>query len=262
MDCSEVQKLLSGYIDGTHNNSLNEKIKKHIDACDTCRKEYELLNKIISECNNICDEDLPDGFHEKLFSTISERAAADRRNERFDWVRKCWRTAPALIAIIFSLVVIVNIGLVELRGYGSKKATTASCSLSSGSRPYANSSMKAAQDSNTANNVISISLSSDEYKRDCSSIEVTVKNHGGRVVIEPYVYMVPAGYMDTIVKQLQDKLGYSNIKVSNLESEIQNQPEYNDSTLHGGNSQSTKNNELDVLNNNSGYIIVEINVTD
>lgn len=262
MDCAEVQKLLSEYIDGTLNNSLNGKIKKHIDACDTCRKEYELLSKIISECNNICDEDLPDGFHEKLFSTISERAAADRRNERFDWVRKCCRTAPALIAIVFALVTAAGFGMVELIGYGSKKATTASCSLSMNSGAGSNRSVNAEQDTNITDNVIAISLSSDEYKKDGSSIDATVKSYGGRIAIEPYVYMMPVGYMDTIVKQLQDKLGPNKIKVSNLESEVQHQSEYKNSTSSEDKIWGAKNNELNVLNNNSGYIIIEINVTD
>lgn len=258
MDCSDVQELLSEYLDGMLDSNLNEKIKKHIDACDTCRREYELLKKIVHECNNICDEDLPDGFHEKLCSAISQKAENSRK-ERLGRVMKYCRMVAAIIVAAVSLGVIARYGILELVGFGSK-----STSAVKGSRPNTecSNSVNAVQGSNTGNDVVSINLSSDEYKKNSSDIEAIIKSYGGRIAIEPNVYMMPDSCMDTIVKQLQDKLGPGDIKVSNIESEIQHQVEDRDSTLSNRNSWSMKNNELDVLNNNKGYIIIEIKVTD
>ena len=45
MDCKQVRKNLSAFIDKELDNGLMSAIKSHLDACSSCNKELKLLSK-------------------------------------------------------------------------------------------------------------------------------------------------------------------------------------------------------------------------
>lgn len=274
MECAQVQELLSEYLDEMLGSSLKEEVEKHLAACDKCKKEYNLLKNIINQCNNICDEDLPDGFHEKLCSAISKEAES-RKSERFGWVRKYYKAVAALVVIALSLGYIINSGVL---GFNNKKSTSSIRNAATDSSPNMHSGLSTsknpgsvaskseagagANDISTTKNIISINLNSDEYKKYGSSITAIIKSYGGYAINEePAIYMISAGEMDTVAGKLKQKLGSGNITVSSVESQI-SQFENNSGTKPDTKSLDTKKYELDVLNNNKGYIVIEMNITN
>lgn len=272
MDCVEVQELLSEYIDDALESSLNEKIKEHLDTCDECRREYELLRKVIDECSCIYDEDLPDGFHERIRSAVSEQAAMHKSNA-YSRARKYYKPAAALMVLALALGLIINSGLL---GFGSKTTKTSNSSIARNGRSTGSaSSMKApesydmssnlpaaAQYDSAMVNLVSINLSTAEYKKYDSRMASMIESLGGVAVYEnPAAYMMPGSKKDALVKWLESEVGSSSISFSNVQSDLQ-ELEGSNGSVSGGSSLDRKEHELYLLNNNSGSMIVEVNVVN
>lgn len=83
MSCEEIKKLLDEYITGELEESLQEKIREHIEGCPGCKREYEDLKNFKSELKSLSEE-VPQGFDEKLKDKIrKEKKTAFRWTNHF-----------------------------------------------------------------------------------------------------------------------------------------------------------------------------------
>lgn len=49
--CSQMDVLISFYLEGELSNSLKEKVEEHLTQCTTCKTKYEILKTLIYEIN-------------------------------------------------------------------------------------------------------------------------------------------------------------------------------------------------------------------
>jgi len=70
MECNEVQKKLSPYLDRELDRGQLKRIEDHLQGCDRCLKEFELLKKADTCLKGIPREDLSKEFHRKLVQEL------------------------------------------------------------------------------------------------------------------------------------------------------------------------------------------------
>lgn len=70
MECDEVLKKLSLYLDQETDRDQIERIENHIRHCPACLKELDCLKKMDASLNGIMGEELSKGFHSKLIREV------------------------------------------------------------------------------------------------------------------------------------------------------------------------------------------------
>ncbi|NLO82241.1 MAG: hypothetical protein GX094_04170, partial [Clostridiales bacterium] len=106
MDCRQCRNNISAYIDGVLYESMMSGMKRHIDECVECRKEYEAILKVRDICGSLPDVDLPFGFHERLTNRLSREG----RKNVFNVFRKFNRINRRAAAGIAAALVLVLAG--------------------------------------------------------------------------------------------------------------------------------------------------------
>lgn len=98
MNCEQVQELLSPYIDDVLETDAVHAVDRHLETCGECSKEYQELVSMISMLKAMGDEDLPEGFNERLMGRIK---AVNPSRKRF--LIPSWLPAGAAAAILVAL---------------------------------------------------------------------------------------------------------------------------------------------------------------
>lgn len=78
MRCDKVKELLSFYIDNELDNETSKEIKKHIEVCEECKREYEdlvFIQKLLSETPQV---ELPQGFKAELHNKLIKCQEAEQ----------------------------------------------------------------------------------------------------------------------------------------------------------------------------------------
>ncbi|MCM8814967.1 MAG: anti-sigma factor [Candidatus Omnitrophica bacterium] len=75
MNCKEIQKILSDYLDRAVSESQNEEIALHLESCKTCQSEFEQLQKTISMVRDLPSVSAPAGLVGSVMEKIQEKQA-------------------------------------------------------------------------------------------------------------------------------------------------------------------------------------------
>lgn len=104
MNCVEIQDLFSAYLDHECTPEENELVKSHLENCKACLEQFEWTKALVEKLNNFEEQEIPDGFHEKLMHKIHELSpnkknifAKFRRNYSFV-------AAAFLFCLIFGVI--------------------------------------------------------------------------------------------------------------------------------------------------------------
>lgn len=57
LTCSQMDVLISFYIEGDLSNSLKKQVEEHIKSCTTCRAKYDIIKGLISDLKNSVTSD-------------------------------------------------------------------------------------------------------------------------------------------------------------------------------------------------------------
>lgn len=283
MECSDVQRLLFEYVDGSLDREMSDKIKEHISRCDSCSKEYELNKYIIKSLHALKEEDLPYDFNEKLHRSLIQ----ERHEKRVTQSRKYVKAAAALLVISVCLGTLINSGIL-----GQKKSSTGMQNASAVKSSPENSVMSMDADASKGRSTttksadkgftdaailgytdVSISLNGDEYEKYYKTIAGYIEKSGGKLGgDEQGVYLLPQSNLDGLIKTIKENCGIDSIVVTpvdiskqyeDISTEITKLEE--EKKLNSGSSGSydsditTKKAELDRLNQKKGSTIIRIN---
>jgi|GEM_PF-5281792 Predicted integral membrane protein len=72
MDCDKALEMMSLYIDLELNKEEQEKLFEHIDCCEQCRQEFEMLKDIVGTLNKEEFLPLPCDYHEELMAKVND----------------------------------------------------------------------------------------------------------------------------------------------------------------------------------------------
>lgn len=73
MDCANIQRHLSEYMDGVLDAQTQDRVEKHLSSCKECREELELLKALIHDLENLPRVKAPDDFLEQLHERMNAR---------------------------------------------------------------------------------------------------------------------------------------------------------------------------------------------
>lgn len=250
MDCNRTSELLSEYIDGILDAETEAKVEKHIEVCQRCREEYQLLMSIIDECHQIDEIDLPDDFHRKLHDRLVEDSKDQKRIKANGGWRRYYTAAAAVLVLVISLGMVINSGILNM-GSGKKSESAIdskemvrqdmaatpqiaangveeSPASEAASAPEERTTMKSAAiqgtvlNENVADtqqrmvyNVLTINLSGEEYNKYIKDLGVVIESMGGFVKSEePASYMMPEDNMGEFLNKLRETYNINNVILS------------------------------------------------
>ncbi len=72
MDCNEVRRKLSSYIDGMLDESETEDIRRHLELCSGCSEALGSMRRVISFMKTMDDRAAPSDFLAKLNTRLEE----------------------------------------------------------------------------------------------------------------------------------------------------------------------------------------------
>jgi anti-sigma factor (TIGR02949 family) len=107
MDCKKALQLIHRYIDGELDAAQKEELEKHIESCESCRKEYQLEKNIIESLKNTPPLELPEDFNKKIHEKlVCQKNILEKKKER---LKKTLTVAVIAASFILMTVFVVNI---------------------------------------------------------------------------------------------------------------------------------------------------------
>jgi hypothetical protein len=96
MNCEQVQELLSPYIDDMLEKDEMNKVSKHLETCSCCADEYRRLLNLVCALRALGEEDLPEGFNERLINRLN-------KINKKSFVIPSWASVAAVAAVLMVL---------------------------------------------------------------------------------------------------------------------------------------------------------------
>ncbi|HHW56943.1 MAG TPA: DUF4349 domain-containing protein [Clostridia bacterium] len=138
MDCKKALKLMPMYIDGELGGLQKQELERHLESCDSCRKEYYLEKKLIETLKNISVEELPENFNETLHDRlILQQRMADKKKNA---VKKFLMVGVIAASIVFMTVFLVRVFNNTPRL--TREAPSTAAEIAKGSNIYPSEGMK------------------------------------------------------------------------------------------------------------------------
>lgn len=75
MNCEAVKELLWAYLEKELTAEEAEKIEKHLENCEDCRKELNFQQEMMETLAGLPDEELPEGYHAELMQKLQAEVA-------------------------------------------------------------------------------------------------------------------------------------------------------------------------------------------
>ena len=109
MDCANIQRHFSEYLDGVLDAQTRALIEKHFSACKECQKELESMKALVHDLGDLESVKAPDDFLEQLHERM------DARFDFRDYIKRLSNifrmriplqiaTATAMAVLIFAIV--------------------------------------------------------------------------------------------------------------------------------------------------------------
>lgn len=105
-DCKNVLNLIPLYIDNMLSDQETDMIYRHLDSCESCKKEFEIMNSLMGKTKNLPQVDVPTDFHKNLMTKVEPLARA-KKAKRYLALRRLG-TGVAVAAVIALSVVAFN----------------------------------------------------------------------------------------------------------------------------------------------------------
>ena len=110
MRCSQAQKLVSEYVDGSLDERRASELEKHLAACEDCREVLKDLQGIVREAREMKTVTAPDSVWQKISGALAgprleEPVRGEVRHERpvrafFAFRHPLWTAAAAALLVV------------------------------------------------------------------------------------------------------------------------------------------------------------------
>ncbi|HHV98106.1 MAG TPA: hypothetical protein GXX36_00800 [Clostridiaceae bacterium] len=106
--CDEIRELIYIYVDGELDEAQRAEFEEHINSCADCRNELDEIKSIISMCNSIEEEELPDNFREELHSKLLAVKEENMRKNKVVTLRNRYIRIISAVAACLLIVVLAR----------------------------------------------------------------------------------------------------------------------------------------------------------
>lgn len=106
-NCEEVRELLSFYLDNELHENDRKQIVKHLEDCDACKTELDLLKNVIEVIGETEEVEMPADFGQKLHERLED---AHNKSNFVKWTNKgnIFKWASTMVAGFVLLFAVVN----------------------------------------------------------------------------------------------------------------------------------------------------------
>lgn len=116
MNCNKTLRMANDFFDKTLSKSEEQMVKRHLEECKSCRKEYQNLEKADNAlrqviCEMVADIVVPGGLSERIEMNLS---AGSRKNTFWSRLSFVLRTPAAAAALLF---VVLAAGFLTYNNY-------------------------------------------------------------------------------------------------------------------------------------------------
>lgn len=123
MTCEKYSEWLSLYIDMELENKEIISFEKHLNACESCQEEVEMLRGIINNIENLEIMDLPEGFHEQLMAKIkTEKQKQENTVIPLSLKQKKWYTKLKIVGAVAAVFIFSTILINPLKVNAPKES--------------------------------------------------------------------------------------------------------------------------------------------
>lgn len=129
MDCSEIEELLSGYIDDFIGDEEKRIVENHINQCASCKREYEVLKAIVENSRKLGEIDLPCNFEDELRKKLVTEKHSNKSVYK-SFIYRYRAAAAGFLALTLSLGMLVSLGI--LNPISPKKSDLSSYNTAAG----------------------------------------------------------------------------------------------------------------------------------
>jgi hypothetical protein len=243
MKCSDAEKLLSAYIDGTLNDDDKAKFEEHIDNCSACRREYHIMNAMIASCRKLGDIDLPENFRHDLHERLIEEKGLKKRS-----IYRFIGKYKALVAAFLMLAVVIGTaaGIGLFGGSPKRSASTAQTQQASGSakdQETVSNDVKlfnapsspaldrknpenGADAGNSSDNFVNVNISKAEYDKYSKDIISFIESiEGQKISSTPLQYTIPKKFTSEFISKMKDSFKIYDVMVTPMDSAPENNNE-------------------------------------
>lgn len=106
MNCQKYKKLLDKYFNQDINEEEREELFSHISDCNECSEEFESLDLISNELNNIEDIPLPENFADEIMLEIEKHESEKKEDNKGGFYK--FNSLSYYIAIAILLIFSLN----------------------------------------------------------------------------------------------------------------------------------------------------------
>ena len=104
MTCLETLEYISRHFDGDLSQSEENELKKHIESCESCRREFEDIQQIFAELKNEKQAELPSNFHEELMEKLENQKVVPLKTAKKNKINYRKYMAAAASFIVLAIV--------------------------------------------------------------------------------------------------------------------------------------------------------------
>ena len=124
MECTDIRRHLSEYIDNECPEEIRLAVASHLDVCDDCRREYEQLSALSRRIRELPRQELPFDFSAVMAEKLREE---EKRNPRRKPIyKRGWARALELCACLALVLGLAGLGSRVFKGAGADMAAPSS----------------------------------------------------------------------------------------------------------------------------------------
>ncbi|PKM55532.1 MAG: hypothetical protein CVV00_03695 [Firmicutes bacterium HGW-Firmicutes-5] len=105
MECIKAREWIHQHMDKSLDHSNEVLLMAHIEDCDVCRKDYEILMSIHQVLQSTDEVDLPSDFHERLMKKIER----PKKRQNIVFLKQLNIAAVIVFVLVFSLIGLNNL---------------------------------------------------------------------------------------------------------------------------------------------------------
>lgn len=106
MECIKAREWMHLHMDNSLDHSNEALLMAHIEDCEVCRRDYEILMSIHQVLQSTDEVDLPSGFHETLMKNIKKRP---KMRQNYQFIKQLNIAAVVVFVLVFSLIGLNNL---------------------------------------------------------------------------------------------------------------------------------------------------------
>jgi len=114
MNCTEIQNLISAYLDGELQPKEAQGVRDHLQGCESCQKEFQSLAKTWEMLDEWKDIEPQPGYVSRFWTQASLQSPW---HERFFKDVQEGLTKRRLVPALMTACVIIIVGLLSIRHY-------------------------------------------------------------------------------------------------------------------------------------------------